>query len=241
MLNAVVLFISGFSWTAETNQILAVLDHAFTLLFTLELGLKTYALGFRKYWLSNWNKLDLTLVALSLPSLLTFVLDLDAQDLSFLLVFRITRIFKSFRFLKFIPGIVDLLKGIQRALKASVIVLIGFGVYIFINSMLSFYMFRSFQSTFFKDPLISLYSIFKIFTIEGWYEIPETLVKQMNATQAFLTHVYFIFILLSGGIFGLSLVNSIFVDAMVSDNTDDLEKKIDALDEKLERLINNRD
>ena len=32
-------------------------------------------------------------------------------------------------------------------------------------------------------------------------------------------------ILITGGIFGLSLVNSIFVDAMVADNNDEIEKK----------------
>jgi len=47
----------------------------------------------------------------------------------------------------------------------------------------------------------------------------------------------FIFILLTGGIFGLSLVNSIFVDAMVSDNNDELEKKIDDLNEKVSKLL----
>jgi voltage-gated sodium channel len=33
------------------------------------------------------------------------------------------------------------------------------------------------------------------------------------------------------------MVNSIFVDAMVSDNNDDLEKKIDDLDKKITELI----
>ncbi len=50
--------------------------------------------------------------------------------------------------------------------------------------------------------------------------------------------------MLSGGILGLSLVNSIFVDAMVSDNNDELQndvnnmsKKIDTLNTKIEELI----
>ena len=50
--------------------------------------------------------------------------------------------------------------------------------------------------------------------------------------------MYFIFVVFSGGIFGLSLVNSIFVDAMVSDNNDELEKKIDNLETKITLLIN---
>jgi len=49
--------------------------------------------------------------------------------------------------------------------------------------------------------------------------------------------LYFIFVVLTGGIFGLSLVNSIFVDSMVSDNNDELEKKIDSLDSKIIKIL----
>ena len=43
--------------------------------------------------------------------------------------------------------------------------------------------------------------------------------------------------MLTGGIFGLSLVNSIFVDAMVSDNNDEIEKKIVILDSKINEIL----
>lgn len=39
------------------------------------------------------------------------------------------------------------------------------------------------------------------------------------------------------GIFGLSLVNSIFVDAMVSDNNEDLENEIRTLHTKIDKLV----
>jgi voltage-gated sodium channel len=35
----------------------------------------------------------------------------------------------------------------------------------------------------------------------------------------------------------LSIVNSIFVDAMVSDNNDELEKKIDSIDSKINEIM----
>lgn len=47
-------------------------------------------------------------------------------------------------------------------------------------------------------------------------------------------------ILITGGIFGLSLVNSIFVDAMVQDNNDELEKKVDLLNKKIDRLLDDK-
>ncbi len=98
-------------------------------------------------------------------------------------------------------------------------------------------MFNQTAPEYFSNPLVSLYSTFKIFTVEGWYEIPEAITSGLSKTASFFTYLYFIFILLTGGIFGLSLVNSIFVDAMVSDNNDELESKIDRLDEKISKLI----
>ncbi len=43
--------------------------------------------------------------------------------------------------------------------------------------------------------------------------------------------------MISGGIICLSLVNSIFVDAMVSDNNEPLENKISILDEKIDKVL----
>ena len=43
-----------------------------------------------------------------------------------------------------------------------------------------------------------------------------------------------------GGVIGLSIVNSIFVDSMVSDNNDSLELKVDALQRKIDLLLEQR-
>ncbi|MDA3906862.1 MAG: ion transporter [Bacteroidales bacterium] len=237
LLNAVIIFISGFELTASNKFLFRVFDNIITGLFIAELTVKLYEYGFKKYFSSSWNIFDLTLIALSVPALISFIMDLEITNISFLLVFRVMRVFKSFRFLKFIPGVEHLLKGIQRALKTSIIVLAGFAVYIFIIGILSFYLFKSSAPEYFSNPLTSLYSIFKIFTVEGWFEIPEQITIGYSSISAFLTYIYFIFILLTGGIFGLSLVNSIFVDAMVSDNNDELEQKIDNIEKKITELI----
>lgn len=238
LFNAILLFISGFALTDFQTFFIHTLDNVITGLFLIELGIKLNEFGVNGYFSSNWNKLDFILIVFSIPAFITFILHAHDSDLSFLLVFRLMRVFKSFRFLKFIPGVDQLFKDIKRALKASVIVLIGFTIYIFIVGVFSFYLFESSAPQYFKNPLISLYSIFKVFTVEGWFEIPEEITKNYSPTSAFFTYFYFIFILLTGGIFGLSLVNSIFVDAMVSDNNDELERKIDSLEKKIDVLLN---
>ncbi|MCU4155566.1 ion transporter [Carboxylicivirga sp. A043] len=229
LLNSVILFMGGYFPSGNDKEILTITDNLITALFILELFVKCGEYGLKGYFNSNWNKFDFTLIVLSIPALITFIFNLDIVDFSFLLVFRIMRVFKAFRFFKFIPNIGQLVAGVQRALKASVFVFIGFVIYIFIIGILSFYLFQGSGSEYFSNPMISLYSTFKIFTVEGWFEIPERVIGAYSKSAAFFTYLYFIFVVLSGGIFGLSLVNSIFVDSMVSDNNDELEEKIDKL------------
>jgi voltage-gated sodium channel len=241
LLNSVTIFVSGFEIAPNNRFILSLTDNLITGLFIAEIIVKFQEFGIKNYFKSIWNKFDFILVALSFPTLIAFIGNLEITSFSFLLVFRVMRVFKSFRFLKFIPGIEHLVKGIRRALKASVVVLIGFVIYIFIIGIFSFYLFKEISPEYFGNPLKSLYSIFKIFTVEGWYEIPEQLTRGLSATTSFFTYMYFIFVVTSGGIFGLSLVNSIFVDAMVSDNNDELENKIDLLDQKIDKLLTKKE
>ena len=241
LLNSVTIFASGFEIAPDNKFILSLTDNLITGLFIAEIIVKFQEFGIKNYFKSIWNKFDFILVALSFPTLIAFIGNLEITSFSFLLVFRVMRVFKSFRFLKFIPGIEHLVKGIRRALKASIVVLIGFVIYIFIIGIFSFYLFKEISPEYFGNPLKSLYSIFKIFTVEGWYEIPEQLTRGLSATTSFFTYMYFIFVVTSGGIFGLSLVNSIFVDAMVSDNNDELENKIDLLDQKIDKLLTKKE
>lgn len=236
-INALILFLEGFITQTNLIQLLLLCDHAITMLFILEFVIKAHHFGFAGYFKSNWNKLDFTLVALSLPALITFVFSLDIADVSFLLVFRVLRVFKTFRFFKFIPNANHLVKGIQRALKTSVFVLIGFTIYIFIIGILSYYLFQGNSSHFFSNPLTALYSTFKIFTVEGWFDIPDKITAEYNTVKSFFTYIYFMFVVLTGGILGLSLVNSVFVDSMVSDNNDELLEKVEILDKKLTELL----
>jgi voltage-gated sodium channel len=237
LINSVILFVGGYFVTDSNKLILSISDNLITTLFIVELFVKLNEFGVKGYFQSNWNKFDFILIILSIPALITFIFNLNLIDFSFLLVFRIMRVFKAFRFFKFIPNVGELVQGVQRALKASVFVFIGFVIYIFVIGILSFYLFQRSGSEYFANPMISLYSTFKIFTVEGWFEIPEQIIAGYSESAAFFTYLYFIFVVLTGGIFGLSLVNSIFVDSMVSDNNDGIEMKIDDLDNKINEIL----
>lgn len=237
ILNAILIFFSGFDFEHKWSKYVENADNLITILFVVELIIKFYHYGVKKYFSSYWNTLDFLLVALSIPPLVLSLFNIENPMLSFLLVFRVMRVFKSFRFLKFIPEIKHIILGIKRAVKTSILIVIAFFIYVFIVGIVSFNLFQDKAPEYFDNPLKSMYSTFKIFTIDGWYEIPEYIIANENATNSFFILLYFIGVLISGGILGLSLVNSIFVDAMVSDNNDDIGRKVDLIDNKLNEIL----
>lgn len=238
IVNAIIIFFQGFNFSYNTTYILGHADNFITLIFLFELIAKLKTYGYKTYIKDNWNKFDAILIILAIPSLFFWITNFNALlNLDFLLVLRVTRIFKFFRFLRFFPQINELVNGVKRALKASVIVILGFFVFIFIISVLSTFVFKEISPEHFGNPIKALYSIFKVFTVEGWHDIPEEIAITATPTVAFFIKLYFVFLLLIGGIFGLSLVNSIFVDAMVSDNNDELELKVEKLEKKIDLLI----
>ncbi|WP_223266625.1 ion transporter [Luteibaculum oceani] len=239
--NILVLFTQGYYHPGEKSyHILSALDFYITLFFLVELIAKVNLLGIRKYLQSGWNKLDFLLIVLAIPSGIKYLGNLEGLDLSFLLALRVLRVFKTLRLFKFIPNIAHLITGFKRAIKASFLVAVAMFLIIILIGILSFYMFKSWDHEAFKNPLISIYSIFKVFTVEGWYELPDSMASGKSRITEILIHIYFSAIVLGGGIIGLSIVNSIFVDTMVSDNNDDLSEKINNIETKLDQLIKNQ-
>lgn len=233
LINTGIIFISGF--IPEQGGTLLIIDSLFTLLFLLEAVVKIQVHGFSGYWSNGWNRFDFILVLLALPSCIN-VFGYDFPGTNILLSLRMMRAFKSFRLLKFIPNVDSLLNGIKLAFKASYIVAIGMIVFLLIFSIITTFLFGSVAPEYFGNPALSVYSIFRLFTIEGWYEMPEAIAANSGTAMAVFARIYFSILLFMGGIIGMSLVNSIFVDAMAADNNDEVLDKLSQLEKKLEKM-----
>ena len=73
ILNAVVIFVSGFEIHPSLKFNLSLFDNIITLLFVVELWVKLHSYG-KTYFKSHWNKFDFTLIILSVPPLWPFLL-----------------------------------------------------------------------------------------------------------------------------------------------------------------------
>lgn len=231
--NALLIFIQEFELR---GNILDYFESLFTILFVIEMIVKISEYGFPKYISDGWNKFDFALIIISLPSLAALFYNETAFQLNIFLTLRVFRVFKFFRLIRFFPNINALMSSVQRALKSSYVVIVGFFLSVFIVSLVTCSLYKSVVPEYFGNPLDSFYSIFRLFSIEGWYEIPDLIAQRTSPAIAFISKLYFMILLLGGGIIGLSLVNSIFVDAMVSDNNDELQKEISQLSKKIDSL-----
>ena len=233
LINTGIIFISGF--LPNQGGTLLIIDSIFTLLFLFEAVIKIRVSGFSEYWSDSWNRFDFIIVLLALPSCIN-LFGFALPGTSILLSLRTMRAFKSFRLLKFVPNIDSLLNGVKLAFKASFIVAIGLIVLLLVFSILTTFLFGNSAPEYFGNPALSVYSIFRLFTIEGWYDMPEAIAANSGTTMAVVARIYFSILLFMGGILGMSLVNSIFVDAMAADNNDEVLEKLSQLESKLDKM-----
>ncbi len=235
LLNSVLIYmqVAGYE-----NKTMLALDTICTLIFLIEMLVKHAEYGLRGYWKDGWNKLDGTLVILSLPSISALFIPNDYSGLSLLMIFRLLRVLRFFRVLHFFPNFSKVVQGFKTAMRQSYAILLSFAVIIIIFGLLNCSLFKEADPEHFQTPLRSIYAVFQICTVEGWYEIPNTVAAYYGASTAVgeVIRIYFCMLLILGGIIGMSFINSIFVDAMVADNNDDVMAKLDEVQKSLDEL-----
>ncbi len=234
LLNAVIIFLQA---SNIDNIFLQIIDLLCTLVFMTEMIIKHREFGLKGYWSSGWNRLDGILVILSIPSLIAFFIPSQWMDLSFLMVLRLLRMFRFLRVMHFFPNISQIIAGLKLAVRESYAILFCFLVMIVVFGLINCTLFQDIAPAYFATPLDSIYSVFRICTVEGWYDIPDAITAATTPAIGSLVRLYFCLLLIGGGIIGMSLMNSIFVDAMVADNNDDVKKKLVELEQKIDKLL----
>lgn len=214
---------------------LSTIDIVCTVFFVVEMLLKHLDLGIKAYWRDGWNVLDGLVTIISLPALLAYFIP-SVSDYSFIIAFRALRVFKLFRAARRFPKLNELWGGFRLALRQSRAFLLGYFIIIVVVAMFNSALFGKASPEYFATPLDGIYSMFQMFTVEGWYEIPNAVVGDMAPVWLHIVRIYFCLLLIGGGIIGMSLINSIFVDALAADNNDDVKDKLNQLEKKLDTL-----
>ena len=257
ILNSFIIFLMAFPEVRENKALftgIVIIDELCIIYFLLEVIIKIRMKGFKEFWKGAWDKFDFILVVITLPMLFQiFIPGLlephgDEQTEILRKVFKsfmLLRLLRLMKLMKFIPNSEMLIQGIQRALKASIGVIMALFVLNLLFALGATILFDRVPGAapYFGDPLNSMYTMFKIFTIEGWYEIPDQLIASIPDAEKtnwmiFVIRSYFIVSVGTGGLLGLSLANAIFVDEMTLDNNIKLEGMIEELTAEIRDLKN---
>ncbi len=251
VIDAILIYCDGFGGY-DLNKI----SNYITIFYVIEVLVKLHHYGFKKYFSSGWNRFDFAIVAIS-------IIDLVSHSLIGLSALRVFRVVKTLRLIKFIPDIDNILAGLKRAMASSVFVILIFVIFLHISSVFTTNLFKEKSPEHFGNTVKSTYSIFKVITLEGWFDISESVAHSFdsknpndetgveevdgNDMRAVTTTIFFISIVFFGGIIGISLINSIFVETMMSDNNDpvndklkDLEGKLANLEDKIDLLLSQK-
>ena len=236
--NAILITVSEFPRVAGGHEHLIVWLEIFcVVVFAMEVISKSLRFGWENYIQVGWNKVDFAVVILSLPVLLLpFV---EVGGVSVVLTLRLVRFFRLLKIFSVIPTSTKFIHGLKRAFRASISVASGMILLLFISSLFSTMIFGEKAPDMFGNPLLSAYSMFRVFAITGWFEIPRALLKiPFYDTVGWIIFIrcYFIAFLLSGGMIGLSIFNATFIDALVEDNNEEVEDRIMLVEQRLKRI-----
>lgn len=197
------------------QHILLPLDVAFTIFFIIEMIVKIRCLG-KSFFKDKECVFDLLIVVVSsIPLFGLFSLD-------WIQVMRLTRIFKSLRLFELIPNYKKLLINFRLVIRSCIGILDG-----------------NIVPEYFGNPLESIYSVFRLFSIEGWYDIPNAISERSSYVMGYLSKFFLSGIVLVFGIFGMGFVSSMFIDEVTSDNNDEVLQRLSKLEEILKKIQEN--
>jgi len=233
LINTIVTILLTFD--TPFNGVFHIIDCSITVLFLLEISYKIYIYK-KDFFKSKANVFDMLVVLIAAIPLFFIFWEKQPTDFNYILLLRVFKLFKFVRFGKFIPNFTKLIHDFNRAFKASASLIVGASIMMIIISTILTYIFKDSYPTLFGNPFESAYNVFRMLTIEGWYEIPDFMAADIPYTQSVLIRLFFSLFVFVGGMLGMSFFTSLIVDEMVSDNNDELLRKMNMLENKIEEL-----
>jgi voltage-gated sodium channel len=244
--NTLVIFLHSFDGLKQYFYFLDILDVIFTIIFIWEISIHivqssgvNVAEKFKNFHNDKWNKIDFYSVLLAIPSIGVLFVD-DLEIFAGFTVLRSLRIFKILRAIEFIPEGKEISSKLLKALKGVFFIIVAFIIYSTIVSLISVTLFKSSGPSFFSNAFDSFFTIFKVFSGDGFSDVVAEIISNSSLEFGYFTKFYFVMIVFTGSILGLSLINSVFIDQM-SNFDKKGESEINSLENKLDEVLKNQE
>lgn len=231
-LNCLTVFIMLFpEVSAEGRFFLGLIDLGCNIYFMLEAAGKI-SIDAKRYFRNPSDIFDFSLVAFVVGG---FILgEYESASAAYLL--RTVRLMKFGRLVKRIKGMKALLFNVKQAFSASVSICLMMSMTILILAMLMTVFYGASTPEYFGNPAKSIYTVIRLFTLEGWYEIPDALAATQGFMTGFVTKAVFSLIVIFGGVFAISFITSSVTDRLAQDEHTEILDQFNALNAKIDEL-----
>jgi voltage-gated sodium channel len=165
LLSAILVGVETYSSVAAPHKaLLHFIDYFIVWCFVAEIFLKITAHGSRPldYFRDPWNVFDFVIVAVCL---------LPVADTHFVAVLRIARILRVLRMITYMPKLRLLIGALLKSIPSMGYVILLLSLLFYIYGILGSFMFGMTDPAHFGNLHLSLITLFKILTLEGWTEI----------------------------------------------------------------------
>jgi len=203
---------------------LSYFDYIITIYFIIELTIKLSTEDkMIDFFKSGWNIFDFVIIVITL---------IPMGETNIAAIARLLRIFRVLRLITARPElkrIIDVLIGVIPSIIDIVILLF---IIFYIYAIIGNFLFADAPSGLWKDFLVSMLTLFRVLTLEGWTDV---------MYEAMILHswawVYFVsFVIIAAFIF-FNLFVAVIINEMEKSKNEDIEKELHDDNMKLDKLL----
>lgn len=210
------IFLNGFAIVLETyvsgNRLLFFIDKVIVWLFVIELTLKLYGLGLRRFFRDPWHVFDFIIVGSSMVFYAS----------PFVSVLRTVRVMRLFRMIPAIPALRKIIDSLLRSIPALTGIL-GMAALIFsIYAIIGTTFFREVMPTYFGDFHSALFTLMQIVTFDSWASgVTRTVMEEMPWAW-----IYFVSFVIVGALVILNLVVAVILSYLGQEDSVQQEDRL---------------
>jgi len=227
IISALNIGLSTFDVNPNLLQALGVLDYVITFFFLSEILIRIYSYEkVSQFFTKKWNIFDFIIVLLSLIPLEFF---------ETVIIARLLRVFRLLRIISFIPQFRVLIESLAQAVPRVSYVLLFIFIETYIFAAIGSILFGEVDPEHWDNIGISMLTLFKVGTIDGWIEIMNNTLPSYPNSWFY----YILYIIITGFIF-LNMVVGVIIDVMIRQNTSEIENSPELIAiEKISKKVNN--
>ena len=151
------------------EQLIMILDHFVTIYFLIEIIIKISSeKNYFDFFKNGWNIFDFIIV---------FITIIPLENTDFAAVARLFRIFRVLRLVTARPQLKKLITVLLTSIPAIFDILILMFILFYIYSVVGSFLFYEVHPALWGDFLLSMLTLFKILTLEGWTDIMDSVMN----------------------------------------------------------------